>query len=65
MGNDTRSPASLEARLAVLCETIARLRAGMDGHTLSSALGAGRSGPEEAADGSIAGADNNRALRFR
>ena len=43
MGNDTRQPASLEARLAVLCEAIAGLRAGNSrDHNLPPRLG-GRS----------------------
>ena len=40
MGNDTRQPASLEARLAVLCEAIAGLRAVEDlrDHNLAARL---------------------------
>ena len=48
MGNDNRQPASLEARLAVLCETIAGLRAGnLRDHNLPLALAGGRAAADQ------------------
>jgi hypothetical protein len=59
MGDEHRQLALFRARLEMICETIARLRARMGGHTLPFA-GAGRSGPDKAADGTAGKPEGDR-----